>query len=246
MLITALFIIARTWKQPRCPSADEWIRKLWYIYTMEYYSAIKQNTFESILVRWMKLEPIIQSEVSQKEKHQYSISSVQFSCSVMSNSVTPWIATCQASLSITNSWSLPKLMSIESVIPSSHLILCHPLLLLPPITPSIRIFSNESTLHMSWPKYWSFSLSIIPSNEHPGLISFRMDWLDLSSSQNLSKKQQQNWTKLSKIMIKTPGYWPEAYNKPGSAYSRKLTQPWKEERESLGVLFWGCPHPLTY
>ena len=73
MFIAALFIIARTWKQPRCPSADEWIRKLWYTYTVEYYSAIKKNTFESILMRWMKLEPIIQSEVSQKEKHQYSI-----------------------------------------------------------------------------------------------------------------------------------------------------------------------------
>ena len=79
MCITALLIIARTWKQPRCPSADEWIRKLCYIYTMEYYSAIKKNTFESVLMRWTKLEPIIQSEVSQKEKHQYSINSVQFS-----------------------------------------------------------------------------------------------------------------------------------------------------------------------
>ena len=73
MFITALFIIARTWKQPRCPSADEWIRKLWYIYTMEYYSAVEKNSFESVLMRWMKLEPIIQSEVSQNEKHQYSI-----------------------------------------------------------------------------------------------------------------------------------------------------------------------------
>ena len=73
MFITAIFIIARTWRQPRCPSADEWIRKQWYIYTMEYYSAIKKNTFESVLMRWMKLEPIIRSEVSQKEKHQYSI-----------------------------------------------------------------------------------------------------------------------------------------------------------------------------
>ena len=73
MFIAALFVIARTWKQPRCPSADEWIRKLWYIYTMEYYSAIKKNAFESVLMRWMKLEPVIQSEVSQKEKHQYSI-----------------------------------------------------------------------------------------------------------------------------------------------------------------------------
>ena len=92
---------------------------------------------------------------------------------------TPWIAARQASLCITNSWSSLKLMSIESVMPSSHLILCRPLLLLPPTPPSIRVFSNESTLHMRWPKYWSFRFSVSPSNEHPGLISFRMDWLDL-------------------------------------------------------------------
>ena len=92
---------------------------------------------------------------------------------------TPWIAACQASLSITNSRSLLRLMSIKSVMPSSHLILCCPLLLLPPILPSIRVFSNESSLRMRWPKYWSLSLSIIPSKEIPGLISFRMDWLDL-------------------------------------------------------------------
>ena len=85
---------------------------------------------------------------------------------------TSWIAACQASLSISNSQSLPKFMSIELVMPSSHLILCHPLLLLPPIPPSIRVFSNESSLRMRWPKYWSFSFSISPSNEHPGLISF--------------------------------------------------------------------------
>ena len=93
--------------------------------------------------------------------------------------VTPWIAACQASLSITNSWSSPKLMSIESVMPSSYLILCCPLLLLPPIPPSIRVFSNESTLHIRWAKYWSFSFSISPSNEYSGQISFRMDWLHL-------------------------------------------------------------------
>ena len=92
---------------------------------------------------------------------------------------TPWIAARQASLSITNSWSSLKLMCIESVMPSSHLILYHPLRLLPPIPPSIRVFSNESTLLIRWPKYWSFSFSIIPSKEIPGLISFRMDWLDL-------------------------------------------------------------------
>ena len=109
-------------------------------------------------------------------------SSVQFT-SVQSLShvwlfATPWIAARQASLSITNSWSSLKLTSIESVMPSNHLILCRPLLLLPPIPPSIRVFSNESTLHMRWPKYWSFSFSISPSKEHPGLISFRMDWLE--------------------------------------------------------------------
>ena len=96
---------------------------------------------------------------------------------------TPWIAARQATLSITNSWSSLRLTSIESVMSSSHLILCRPLLLLPPIPLSIRVFSNESTLHMRWPKYWSFSFSIIPSKEIPGLISFRMDWLDLLAVQ---------------------------------------------------------------
>ena len=100
--------------------------------------------------------------------------------------VTPWITARQTSLSITNSQSLPKLMSIESVMPSNHLILCCRLLLLPPVPPSIRVFSNESALHMRWPKYWSFSFSISPSNEHPGLI-FRMDWLDLLGVQGTLK-----------------------------------------------------------
>ena len=96
---------------------------------------------------------------------------------------TPWIAAHQASLSITNSQSSFKLMSIESVMPSSHLILCHPLSLLSPILPSIRVFSSESTLRVRWPEYWSFSFSISPSSEHTGLISFRMDWLDLLAVQ---------------------------------------------------------------
>ena len=95
----------------------------------------------------------------------------------------PWMAACQASLIITNSQSLLKLMSIESVMPSSHLILCRPLLLLAPIPPSIRVFFNESTLHMRWPNYWSFSFSISPSDEYPGLISFSVDWLDLLAIQ---------------------------------------------------------------
>ena len=100
---------------------------------------------------------------------------------------TPWIAACQASLSITNSRSLLKLMSIESVTLSRHLILCHPLLLLPPNPPSIRVFSNESTLLMRWPRYWSFSFIISPFNEHPGLISPRMDWMDLLAVQGTFK-----------------------------------------------------------
>ena len=106
--------------------------------------------------------------------------------------VTPWIAACQASLSITNSRSSLRLMSIESVMPSSHLILCRPLLLLPPIPPSIRVFSNESILRMRWPKYWSFSFSIIPCKEHPGLISFSMDWLDLLAVQGTLKSLLQH------------------------------------------------------
>ena len=100
---------------------------------------------------------------------------------------TPWTAACQASLSITSSWSLLTLMSIELVMPFNHLILCHPLLLLPPIFPSIRVFSNESVLLIRWPKYWSFRFSISPSSEYSGLISFRMDWLDLLSVQGTLK-----------------------------------------------------------
>ena len=113
---------------------------------------------------------------------------------------TPWIAARQASLSITNSRSSLRLMSIESVMPSSHLILCHPLLLLPPIPPSIRVFSNELTLHIRWPKYWSFSCTIIPSKEIPGLISFRMDWLDLLAVQGTLKSLLQHHSSKASIL----------------------------------------------
>ena len=111
--------------------------------------------------------------------------------------MTPWAAAHQASLSTTNSWSLPKLMSIELGIPSNHLILCHPLLLPPTIFPSIRVFSNESALHIRWQKYWSFSLNISPSNKHPGLIAFRMDWLDLLAVQGTLKSLQHHSSKAS-------------------------------------------------
>ena len=112
--------------------------------------------------------------------------------------MTPRTVARQASLSVTNSQSLHKLMSIESVMPSNHLILCRPLLLLPSIFPSIRVFSNESALHIRWPKYWSFSFNVSPSNEHPGLISFRMDWLDLLAVQgNLKSLLQHHSSKAS-------------------------------------------------
>ena len=113
---------------------------------------------------------------------------------------TPRTVARQASLSITNSWSLPKLMSIETVMPSNHLILCCPFLLLPSTFPSIRVFSSESTLRMRWPKYWSFSFSIIPSNEHPGLISFRMDWLDLPAVQGALKSLLQHHSAKASIL----------------------------------------------
>ena len=157
----ALFTVARVWKQPRCPSTDDWIKKLCYIYTIE--------------------------------------SSVQ-SLSHVRLFLTSWIAAHQASLSITNSQSSLKLMSIELMMPSSHLILCRPLLLLPPIPPSIRVFSNESTLRMRWPKYWSFSFTTSPSKGYPGLISFRMDRLDLLAVQGTLESLFQNHTSKASIL----------------------------------------------
>ena len=127
-------------------------------------------------------------------------SSIQFSCSVVSDSVTPWNAACQGSLSITNSLSLLKLMSVESVMPSNHIILCHPLLLLPSVYPSIRVFSNESILRIRWPKYWSFTFSIGPSNEYSRLISFRMDWLDLLAVRGTTKSILQHHSSKTSIL----------------------------------------------
>ena len=120
---------------------------------------------------------------------------------------TPWTAACQASLSITNSRSLPKLMSIESVMSSSLLILCCPLLLLPSIFTSIRVFSNESALCIRWPKYWSFSFNMSPSNEHPGLISFRMDWLDLLAVQRTVKSLVQHHSPKASILQRSAFFY---------------------------------------
>ena len=144
-----------------------------------------------VVVQFTPLYPLSCPVPGTSKQLIHQFSSVQ-SLSHVQLFATPWITAYWASLSITSSHSLFKLMSIKSVMPSSHLILCHPLLLLPPIPPSIRVFSNESTLHMRWPKYWSFSFSISPSNEHPGLISFRMDWLDLLSVQGTLKSLLQH------------------------------------------------------
>ena len=146
--------------------------------------------------------------------NEFSGLSLQFS-SVQSLSwvwlfATPWITARQASLSITNPQSLLKFVSIESVMPSSHLILCRPLLLLPPMPPSIRVFSNESTLCMRWPKYWSFSFSISPSNEHPGLISFRMDWLDLLAVQGTLKSLLQHTVQKQQFRDQ-PSLWSNSH-----------------------------------
>ena len=133
------------------------------------------------------------------------IPSVQFGHSVELHSVTSWTAALHTSLSITNSWSLLTLMSIESVMPSNHLILCRPLLLLPSIFPSIRVFSNESALCIRWPKSWSFSFSISPSKEHSGLISFRVDWLDLLAVLGTLKSLLQHHSSKASIL------WPSAF-----------------------------------
>ena len=158
-----------------------------------------------------------------------SVSSVTQSVQALSRVrlfVTPWIAACQASLFITISRSSLRLMSIESVMPSSHLILGHPFLLLPPILPSIRIFSNESTLRMRWPKYWSFSFSIIPSKEIPGLISFRMDWLDLLAVQGTLKSLLQHHSSKASIL------WRSAF------FTVQLSHPYMTTGKTIALTRW--------
>ena len=150
----------------------------------------------------------------------------QFSCTVVSDSVTPWTAARQASLSITNSWSLLKLMSIELVMPSNHLILCHPLLLLPSVFPSIRVFSNESVLHIRWPKYWSFSFSISPSNEYSGLISFRIGWFDLLAVQGTLRSLLQHHSSKASIL------WHSAF------VMVQLSQPYVTTGKTVALTRW--------
>ena len=140
--------------------------------------------------------------------------------------MTPWTAAHQASLFISNSRSLLKLMSIESVMPSSHLILCHPLILPPSIFPSIKVFSNKSTLRMRWPKYWSFSFSISPSNEHPGLISFRMDWLDLLAVQGTLKSLLHHHSSKASILLHS------------AFFIVQLSHPYMTTRKTIALTRW--------
>ena len=154
------------------------------------------------------------------------VSSVQFSHSVASDSATPWAAAGQASLSIINSCSLLKLMSMESVMPSNCLILCHPLLLQPSIFPSIGVFSDESLLRIRWPKYWSFSFSISLSNEYSGLISFRMDWLDLLAVQGTLKCLLQHHSSKASIL------WCSAF------FTIQLSHPYTTTGKTIPLTRW--------
>ena len=151
----------------------------------------------------------------------------------MSDSVTPWIAARQASLSITNSRSPLRLMSIESVMPSSHLILCPPLLLLPPIPPSVRVSSNGSALHIRWPKYWSFSFSISPSNEYSGWIFFRMDWFDVAVQGTLKSLLQHHSLKASVL-------WHSA------VFIVQLSHPYMTTGKTIALTRWRLPWWLRW
>ena len=152
--------------------------------------------------------------------------SAQFSRSVVSDSATPWTAACQPSLSITNSRSPPKPMSIESMMPPNHLILCRPLLLLPSVLPSIRVFSNKSALHIRWPNYWNFSLNISPSNEHPGLISFRMDRLDFLPVQRTLKSLLQHHSSKASIL------WHSVF------FIVQLSHPYMTTGKTIALTIW--------
>ena len=175
LLVSTPFLCSFHFYRWRWPRKSGIYRRIYVSYwnTWIFCTTSKNSSYYTGITKYSPSISILPD--SQHSVHVTKhISSVQF----VSDSATPWITARQASLSITNSQSSPRLMSIESVMPSSHLILCRPVLLLPPVPPSIRVFSNESTLHIRWPKYWSFSFSISPSNEYSGLISFRMDWFD--------------------------------------------------------------------
>ena len=157
------------------------------------------------------------------ERNQVQFSSVAHRVRLFG---TPWITACQASLSTTISRSSLRLTSVESVMPSNHLILCRPFLLLPPIPPSIRAFSNESTLRMRWPKYWSFSFSIIPSKEIPGLISFKMDWLNLLAVQGTHKSLLQHHSSKASIL------------QHSAFFTVQLSHPYMTTGKTIALIRW--------
>ena len=169
-------------------SINEWIKDMWYIYAMEYFSSVQSLSHFQLFV-------------------------------------IPWTTARWASLSISNSRSLPKLMSIELVMPSNCLILCCPLLL-PSIFPNIRVFSNESALHIRWPKYWSFCCNISPSNEHPGLISFRMGWLDLLAVQRTLKSLLQHHISKASIL------------RHSAIFTVQLSYPYMTTRKTIALTRW--------
>ena len=199
MFIAAVFTIVKIWNQPTCPSMEEEIKMMFYtqrhmgvhIHTQWNYADLRMKEIFPSVKKWMDLDSILLNEVKP-------FSSIQ-SLSCVWLFVTPGTAAHQASLSITNSQSLLKFTSIELVMPSNHLILCRPLLLLPSIFPSIRVFSSESVLHIRWPKNCSYSFSIIPSNEYSGLISFRLDWLNLPAVQGTLKSLLQHHSSKASI-----------------------------------------------
>ena len=193
-------IISFANKDSITPSFPFWLPLIFFFFFMlDRISTSELNRSDNN--RHLCFVPGLKRESIQSINIKYDVhfSSVQ-SLSRVRLFATPWTAACQASLSITNSRSLLKLMSIESVMPPNHFILCRPLLLLPSIFSSIRVFSNESVLHIRWPKYWSFSFSISPSNEYSGLISFRMDWLDLLAVQVTLKSLLQHCSSKASIL----------------------------------------------
>ena len=199
MFIAAVFTIVKIWNQPTCPSMEEEIKMMFYtqrhlgvhIHTQWNYADLRMKEIFPSVKKWMDLDSILLNEVKQ-------FSSIQ-SLSCVCLFVTPGTAAHQDSLYITYSQSLLKFTSIELVMPSNHLILCRPLLLLPSIFPSIRVFSSESVLHIRWPKNCSYSFSIFPSNEYSGLISFRLDWLNLPAVQGTLKSLLQHHSSKASI-----------------------------------------------
>ena len=218
------------WRRERLPTPVFWPGKFHGLYTP--WGHKKLGPTEWLSLHFTHNLCALKKHFSHNEQ-AYLINSTygNLTCSVQSLShlglfVTLRTAACQSSLSIVNSRSLLKLMSIESVMPSSHLILCHPLLLLPPIPPSIRVFSNESTLRMRWPKYQSFSFSISPSNEHPGLISLRMDWLDLLAVQGTFKSLLQHHSSKASIL------WHSAF------FTVQLSHPYMTTGKTTALIRW--------